>query len=122
MHVQVSTDTVTPARPPGRGRAKGYHGGGEPIVDLCVSAPVDGLILITARAGVDLGALSDVLCAWDDDDSYVGGAFCGACARLYLLPLSARPWAFDRDGDTIVMLWTMAERRALLDSLVTHIH
>jgi hypothetical protein len=125
MHMHTSADTFTPARPRrhhGNGRAKGHHGGGEPTVDLCVSAPVDGRILITARAGVDLGALSDLLCAWDDDDSYVGGAFCSACACFYLLPLIARPWAYDRDGDVVVMLWTMRERQALLDSLVTHIH
>jgi hypothetical protein len=114
--VSSNLDTVA------RGRAQGHHGGGEPDIELVISPQDDGRVVITAKADADLGELGDFLSPWNDDP-YVFGMLCGGCARKLLRPIIDRPWALDRgaNGD-IIELWTLAERRALLDTLGRCIH
>ena len=113
---------VNPVGAVSRSCRLGHPGGGKPTVDFLLSLLNDNRVMIVAKSSADLGELAERLAIYDDPD-YVVGLLCTACARKLLLPIIDRPFGLHREGGAeMVVLNSITERRALLDSLIVHVH
>jgi hypothetical protein len=120
MHMHTSTDTAPPARARRRG-----HGGGDPPVDLVICPLANTYIMILALADARLGEMRQFMTNWFDDKCVVTGVFHPRLARKFLRGIR-RPYGLHiqhRDGDDeLLVLATPAQRRAIIDRLVAHVH